>query len=95
MPKKPFQNPRSTRETKLCEQWPEHIVCQWIGNSKMVAREHHLLVRDEDLERAAAMPTNMDAHVTEVAANVSGPLQRTVHGTAQLAAVLAGNESPH
>ena len=44
---------RSTRETELVEQWPEHVVCAWIGNSKAVAREHYLQVTEEHFERAA------------------------------------------
>jgi len=55
-----FQNLRSTRETELCGQFPEHVVCVWIGNSKVIAREHYLQVRDDDFERAAETPTAMD-----------------------------------
>jgi integrase len=55
---KPFQNLRSTRETELCEQFPEHVVTAWIGNSKAVAREHYLQVRDEDFERATKGPVD-------------------------------------
>ena len=33
-----FQNLRSTRETELAEEFPLHVVCQWIGNSQPVAR---------------------------------------------------------
>jgi len=47
-----FQNLRSTRETELCEGWPEHVVCGWIGNTKTVAREHYLQITDEHFERA-------------------------------------------
>lgn len=50
-----FQNLRSTRETELNEQWPEHVVCAWIGNSKAVAREHYLQVTQEHFERAAGL----------------------------------------
>jgi len=48
-----FQNLRATRQTELAEHWPEHIVCGWIGNSQVVAREHYLMARDEDFLRAA------------------------------------------
>jgi len=48
-----FQNLRSTRETELAETWPEHVVCAWIGNSKVVARKHYLQVTEEHFERAA------------------------------------------
>ena len=50
-----FQNLRSTRETELAEQWPEHVVCAWIGNSSAVARKHYLQVTEEHFERAAGM----------------------------------------
>jgi integrase len=52
-----FQNLRSTRETELCETFPEHVVCAWIGNSKMIAREHYLQVTDRHYEEAARTPT--------------------------------------
>jgi len=54
---KTFVNLRSSRETELCERWPEHVVCAWIGNSKAVAREHYLQLRDSDFEKAARTPT--------------------------------------
>ena len=47
-----FQNCRSTRETELAEQFPLHVVCQWIGNSEAVAAKHYLQVT-EDQFRAA------------------------------------------
>ena len=56
-----FQNLRSTRETELAEDWPEHKVCQWIGNSKTVAREHYLQVTDEDFKRAAGIDNHTDS----------------------------------
>lgn len=39
-----FQNLRATRQTELCERWPEHLVCAWIDNSRPVARKHYLQV---------------------------------------------------
>jgi hypothetical protein len=47
-----FQNLRATRQTELCERWPEHVVCAWIGNSRPVARKHYLQVTDEHFEQA-------------------------------------------
>jgi len=52
-----FQNLRSSRETELCEVWPEHVVTKWIGNSPAVAREHYLQVTEEHFERAAMRGT--------------------------------------
>jgi integrase len=48
-----FQNLRSTRETELAETCPEHVVCQWNGNSQLVARQHYLQLTDEHFQRAS------------------------------------------
>jgi integrase len=56
-----FQNLRSSRETELCERFPEHLVCQWLGNSPQVARRHYLQMLDHYFEQAAqkaAQPTH-------------------------------------
>jgi len=47
-----WQNLRSSRQSELCEQFPEYVVCAWIGNSKAVAREHYLQILPEHFERA-------------------------------------------
>ncbi|MBT5019382.1 MAG: tyrosine-type recombinase/integrase, partial [Planctomicrobium sp.] len=39
-----FQNLRSTRETELAEEFPLHVVIEWIGNSQAVATKHYLQV---------------------------------------------------
>ena len=48
-----FQNLRSTRQTELEEDFPTHVVCAWMGNSRPVAMKHYLQVTDEHFERAA------------------------------------------
>ena len=52
-----FQNLRSTRETELAEQFPMHVVCSWIGNTKAVATKHYLQVTDEHFRKATQNPT--------------------------------------
>ena len=47
-----FQNLRSTRETELAEEFPMHVVCSWIGNSKAVAAKHYLQTTEEHFQRA-------------------------------------------
>jgi integrase len=47
-----FQNLRSTRETELAEDFPIHVVCDWIGNSEAVAARHYLQTTDEHFSRA-------------------------------------------
>src|SRR4030095_1679802 len=50
---KVWHNLRATRETELAESWPEHILCAWIANSRLVARKHYLQVTDEHFAQAA------------------------------------------
>ena len=47
-----FQNLRSTRATELAQQYPIHVVCEWIGNSQPVAMKHYLQVTEEHFEHA-------------------------------------------
>lgn len=47
-----FQNLRSTRETELAEEFPIHVVCDWIGNSQAVAKKHYLQTTDDHFDRA-------------------------------------------
>ncbi len=51
-----FQNLRSTRQTELAEQFPQHVVCDWIGNTNAVAAKHYLQVTDEHFLKAAQNP---------------------------------------
>ena len=55
-----FQNLRSTRETELAERWQEHVVCAWIGNSRVVARKHYLQVKEEHFEQAEGVTSQDD-----------------------------------
>ncbi|MBX3441381.1 MAG: site-specific integrase [Planctomyces sp.] len=47
-----FHNLRASRQTELAQQFPIHVVCEWLGNSKLVAAEHYLRVTDGDFARA-------------------------------------------
>lgn len=47
-----WHNLRSSRQTELAETYPMHVVCNWIGNSAAVARDHYLQVTDQHFERA-------------------------------------------
>ena len=47
-----WQNLRSTRETKLADEFPAHVACAWIGNSEVVANKHYLQVTDEHFAQA-------------------------------------------
>jgi integrase len=47
-----FHNLRSTRETELAEQFPIHVVCDWLGNTQAIAARHYLQVTDEHYKAA-------------------------------------------
>lgn len=51
---KTFQNLRSSRQTELSDEFPEHVVCKWLGNSKAVARAHYEQVTESHFDRASA-----------------------------------------
>ena len=54
---KPFHNMRATRQTELSDQFPEHVVCGWLGNSEDVATKHYLHTTDEHFAAAISTPT--------------------------------------
>jgi integrase len=76
-----LQNLRSTRETELCESWPEHVVCNWIGNTRAVARKHYLQVTDEHFERAIKSEDAGKTKAAQNAAQQMSELSRTVSHT--------------
>ena len=47
-----FHNLRSSCQTDLANKFPAHVVCQWLGNSEIVAKEHYLQVTEEHFEQA-------------------------------------------
>lgn len=53
---KPFHNMRASRETELCNDFPEHVVCAWLGNSVKVARKSYLQVTDDHFQKAVRNP---------------------------------------
>ena len=75
-----FQNLRSTRETEPCEQYPVHVVCQWIGNSVPVSAKHYLQVTEEHFQKAAQNPAQ-HVHATR-RTKTSKPLKMRHRATA-------------
>ncbi len=70
-----FNNLRKTRENELTEQYPEHVVCEWMGNSKIVAREHYLRATDADFE-SAVMPGTTSGTTLQPSATADKRRQR-------------------
>ena len=54
---KPFVNLRSTCETELNEQFPSHVVANWLGHSVKIATKHYLQVTEEHHQRALEFRT--------------------------------------
>src|SRR4051812_15393155 len=47
-----WHNLRASRQTELANEYPLHVVCEWIGNSRAVAHEHYLQVTDAHFHAA-------------------------------------------
>lgn len=47
-----FHNLRSSRQTELTNFYPEHVVCEWLGNSGKIARDHYLQQTDQQFAKA-------------------------------------------
>ena len=60
-----FQNLRSTRETELAEDFAAHIVCDWIGNSQLIAAKHYLQITDEHFARATTSDEDSSAQAVQ------------------------------
>jgi integrase len=44
---KPFHTLRKCRETELAQQYPQHVVSEWIGHDITVSQDHYLRVPEE------------------------------------------------
>jgi hypothetical protein len=75
-----FQNLRATRQTELCQKFPEHVVCDWIGNSPSVAREHYLRTTDEHFEQAIR-PDGVTSNVAQNPAQQMSEISRDMSHT--------------
>jgi integrase len=69
-----FHNLRATRQTELSEVYPAHVVCDWLGNSERIARDHYLQTLDSHFSHAAQDGSNKTAVKSAV---VSSELART------------------
>jgi integrase len=47
-----FHNLRASRQTELCNEFPSHVVAEWLGNTPDVADKHYLLVTEHHFEQA-------------------------------------------
>jgi len=57
-----FHALRASCQTDLASRFPGHVICNWLGNSLAVAREHYLQVTDEHYELAIQGGAKSGAH---------------------------------
>src|SRR5262249_45630927 len=56
-----FHGLRASCQTDLANKFPAHVVCEWLGNSLAVAREHYLQVTEDHYREAAQNPAQLGA----------------------------------
>ena len=78
-----FVNLRSTRETELAKEHPIHVVCEWIGNSELVASRHYLQVTDEDFEKALEPTTHETTQSQQIPGNHESSKERHTADSSQ------------
>ena len=52
-----FHNLRASRQTELTNDFPSHVVADWLGNSPAIAQRHYLKTTEEHFQRAAGGAT--------------------------------------
>jgi hypothetical protein len=53
---------RASRQTELAATFPLQMVCQWLGNSRLITQEHYLMRTDADFEKAVSTRTGAVQH---------------------------------
>jgi hypothetical protein len=66
-----FHNLRASRQTELATTFPLHVVCNWLGNSALVAQEHYLQVTDEHFALAIDADSVQNAVQSQAARNAT------------------------
>ena len=72
-----FHNLRATRQTELAQQFPQHVVSEWLGNSESVAVEHYLRTLDDDFTRAITPTPNPSQNPSQSTAVLPSNTQET------------------
>lgn len=66
-----FQNLRANHETELVNDFPIHVVTEWLGNTPAVATKHYLQVTDDHFAQAVGAPLGTVSGEKEVPADDS------------------------
>ncbi len=83
---KTFQNLRSSRETELVEDFPIHVVTEWLGNSPDVARKHYLQTHEEHFKRAVGAGGLNMGLTTAARSRIESPNENSENPESQLIA---------
>lgn len=63
-----FHNLRASRQTELADQFPLHVVTDWIGNSPDIADRHYLKTTEEHFQKAVDGAAEWAQNTTQQAA---------------------------
>jgi len=66
-----FHNLRASRQIELTDRFPEKVVCDWMGNTREVARRHYLTITDEHFQKAVHNPVQQPAEMGSEVLNKS------------------------
>ena len=80
---------RASRETELADEFPIHVVCEWIGNSPDVARKHSFTVTDDHFAKAAGHTAAGEKATQNPAQSVHAESRTDSHDESEPAAPLA------
>ena len=74
----------------LTDEFPQHVVCEWLGNSEKVAEKHYLHVTDEHMSAACGYSTEENV-VSNVVLNLTlgNTIERLVSATAGLKRIVS------
>ena len=92
-----WHNLRATRQTELANQYPLHVVCAWIGNSRAVAQEHYLQVTDSHFAQATtagkSVSQNLSQNVSETVRNDKGMVKPEMQKRPENGAFLTNSDT--
>ncbi len=78
-----FHNLRASRETELTEKHPLHVVCDWIGNSAIIASRHYLQLMDDHFAKALEIDPDQSGAECGALSVITGPQNTAQHSSAE------------
>ena len=66
-----WRNLRASRQTKLTEVFPAHVVSMWLGNSERIAEQHSLQILGSHFEKASKSPVRNPVQFTAALARTA------------------------